>query len=229
MSEITLDLLRQSLPRSQRGLATQELVDRMNAAANGEEADILRENLLGYIEVLQEGKFKITDYISAVKYCSYKLMDKTNRTAWALTFPDRFTRLMADPTLCEEIDSYVTAYNKGKLVNLIMAQSLTPVSVLNAGLYQKVINNQFTLAMTAKSEMVRAQAGASLLNALKPPETQKVKVDVNVKHDSSVELLQEAMMKLVETQQQAIGQGVPLQQIAAQKLITLDEDVIDVE
>lgn len=229
MSEITLDLLRQSLPRSQRGLATQELVDRMNAATNGEEADILRENLLGYIEVLQEGKFKITDYISAVKYCSYKLMDKTNRTAWALTFPDRFTRLMADPTLCEEIDSYVTAYNKGKLVNLIMAQSLTPVSVLNAGLYQKVINNQFTLAMTAKSEMVRAQAGASLLNALKPPETQKVKVDVNVKHDSSVELLQEAMMKLVETQQQAIGQGVPLQQIAAQKLITLDEEVIDVE
>ena len=74
MTEITLDQLRQSLPRAHRNLASDDLVEKFNAAATGEEADELRSNLLGYIDVLREGKFKIEDYISAVKYVSYKLM-----------------------------------------------------------------------------------------------------------------------------------------------------------
>lgn len=226
MSEITLDLLRQALPRSHRNLATEELVERFNEAASGEAADELRDNLLGYIDVLREGKFRIEDYISAVKYVSFKLMGKSNRTAYSLTFPDRYTRLMADPTLSGEIDSYVTAYNRGKLPNLIMAQSLVPSYVLNQDMYQKALNVQSELMLSARSEMVRTTAASAILAALKTPETAKVQVDVNVKHDNSVEALQEMMARVAEEQLALIGKGVPLKSITSAPLV-IEGELVD--
>ena len=196
MTEITLDLLRQALPRAHRNMATPEIVERFNQAASGEMADYLRENFLGYMDVLQEGKFKLDDYLAAVKYVSYKVMGKSNRTAYSLVFPDRFTRLMADATLSHEIDSYVTAYNKGKLVNLILGQTMVPTHVLNADYFQKALNVQMELALTAQSEMVRSQAANSILTVLKVPETAKVKIDVNVKNDNSIEQLQEIISRV---------------------------------
>lgn len=225
MTEITVALLQQALPRAHRSMATQELADRFNAACAGEEADLLRENILGYMDVLQEGKFKIEDYLNAVKYVSYKLMGKSNRASYSLTFPDRYTRLMADPTLCEEIDSYVTAYNKGKLVNLILAQTMVPTHVLNQDLFQRALNVQAELMMTAKSEMVRSQAASALMTVLKTPETAKVQLDVNVKHDNSIEQLQEMMVQLATRQQAAIASGIPLKQITSQPLVIEGEAV----
>ena len=228
MTEITLDLLRQALPRAQRSMATPEIVERFNQAASGEMADILRENFLGYMDVLQEGKFKLDDYLAAVKYVSYKVMGKPNRTAYSLVFPDRFTRLMADATLQHEIDSYVTAYNKGKLVNLILGQTMVPTHVLNADYFQKALNVQMELALTAQSEMVRSQAANSILTVLKVPETAKVKIDVNVKHDNSIENLREMMARVAAEQQTLIGVGVPLQAITATSLVT-DAEFVEVQ
>lgn len=219
MTDITIDLLRQALPRAHRNMATPELVERMNQAASGEMGDILRENFLGYMDVLQEGKFKLDDYLNAVKYVSYKVMGKSNRTAYSLVFPDRFVRLMADATLHAEVDSYVTAYNKGKLVNLILAQTMTPTHVLNQDMFQKALNVQMELALTAQSEMVRSQAANSILTILKVPETAKIKIDVNVKNDNSIEALQEMMARVATEQLALIGQGVPLQAITATPLI----------
>lgn len=230
MSEITLETLRQALPRASRSLATDAVVERFNEAASGEMADTLRENLLGYLDVLQEGRFKIEDYLAAVKYVSYKLMGKSNRTAYSLVFPDRYSRLMADPTLCEEIDSYVTAYNRGKLVNLILAQSMVPTYVLNQDMYQKALNVQMTLALTARSEMVRSVAANALLVALKTPEAAKVNVDVNVKHDTSVEDLRTAMAQVAEEQLTLLSQGVQLSAITQarlQNMDAIDAEVID--
>jgi len=218
-TEITVDLLRQALPRAQRGMATAEVVERFNQAAAGEMADQLRENFLGYMDVLQEGKFKIEDYLNAVKYVSYKVMGKSNRTAYSLVFPDRFTRLMADATLCAEIDSYVTAYNKGKLVNLILAQTMVPTHVLNQDMFQKALGVQMELALTAQSEMVRSQAANSILTILKVPETAKVKIDVNVKNDNSIEMLQEMMARVASEQLGLINQGVPLKAITSTPLV----------
>lgn len=219
MSEITIDLLKQALPREHRSMATPEMVERFNQAASGEMGDLLRENFLGYLDVLKEGKFKLEDYLAAVKYVSYKIMGKSNRTAYSLVFPDRFTRLMADATLCDEIDSYVTAYNKGKLVNLILAQTMVPTHVLNQDMFQKALNVQMELALTAASEMVRSQAANSILTILKTPEAAKVKVDVNVKHDNSIEQLREMMGQVAAEQLALIEKGVPLQAITATSLV----------
>ena len=219
MSEITIETLRQALPRAHRHMATEEMVERFNQAATGEMADQLRESFLGYMDVLQEGRFKLDDYLNAVKYVSYKVMGKSNRTAYSLVFPERFTRLMADPVLSQEIDSYVTAYNKGKLVNLILAQTMVPVHVLNQDYFQKALNVQMELALTAQSEMVRSQAANSVLTILKTPETAKVKIDVNVKHDNSIEALQEMMARVAQEQQALIERGAPLKAITSAPLL----------
>lgn len=228
MTEITQELLRQALPRAQRSMVTPEIVERFNQAASGEMADTLRENFLGYLDVLQEGKFKLDDYLNAVKYVSYKIVGKSNRTAYSLVFPDRFTRLMADATLSAEIDSYVTAYNKGKLVNLILAQTMVPTHVLNQDMFQKALGVQMELALTAQSEMVRSQAANSLLTILKTPETAKVKIDVNVKHDNSIEALQEMMARVAEEQLGLLGKGVPLQALTNTPLV-IEGDFAEVE
>ena len=227
MSEITIDTLRQALPRANRSLATPEMVERFNQAAAGDHAHELRESFLGYIDVLKEGKFKIEDYLNAVKYVSYKLMGKSNRTAYSLVFADRYTRLMADATLCHEIDSYVNSYNRGKLVNLILAQAMVPTHVLNQDMFQKALNIQLDLAMTAKSEMVRSQAASSILTILKTPETAKVKIDVSVQHDNSIEELHEMMVRVAETQRDLIAQGAAVNAVTQVPL--LQGEIIDVD
>ena len=228
MSEITVDLLRQALPRAHRSMATPEIVELMNQAASGEMGDILRENFLGYVDVLQEGKFKLEDYLNAVKYVSYKVMGKSNRTAYSLVFPDRYSRLMADATLCNEIDSYVTAYNRGKLVNLILAQTMVPTYVLNQDMFQKALNVQMELALTAQSEMVRSQSANSILTVLKVPEAAKVKIDVNVKNDNSIEALKEMMAQVSSQQLDLIEQGVPLKAITSTPLNVVDAEYEEV-
>ena len=228
MTEITVDLLRQVLSRAYCSMATPEIVERFNQAASGEMSELLRENFLGYMDVLQEGKFKLDDYLNAVKYVSYKVMGKSNRTAYSLVFPERFTRLMADATLSAEIDSYVTAYNKGKLVNLILAQSLVPTHVLNQDMYQKALNVQADLMMTAKSEMVRAQAANAILIALKAPEAAKLKIDVNVKHDNSVEMLQEMMARVASEQLSLLEKGVALNSITSAPLL-IEGEIVDAD
>ena len=50
--------------------------------------DIMGQNLIGYTSVLQQGKFKLSSYISAVRYCTYKSMGDTNILAYKKTFPD---------------------------------------------------------------------------------------------------------------------------------------------
>ena len=146
-----------------------------------------RENLLSYTSVLADGKYKIGDYINAVKYVSYKLLGSSNIEAYSKTFPDRFQRLVQEGADDKTISSYSTAYNKNKLVNLIFEQTLVPSHILNADLYQKALNVQAQLMISAASEKVRSDAANSLLTHLKMPETTKIELDVGIKVDKSIE------------------------------------------
>ena len=64
----------------------------------------------------------------------------------------------------------MTSYNKNKLVNLILEQSMIPSWVLNQDMYQKALNVQCELMLTANSEKV-SDAANSILTHLKPPQS----------------------------------------------------------
>lgn len=205
MSLMTLEQFQKALPDKMRKTVNQELVDSINTVLNSPDMyEAYRDNLLSYMSVLNDGKYKIMDYVNAVKYCSHKLMGSTNLDAFIKTFPDRYNNYVANGTSSKDIASYITAYNKNKLVNSIMEQSLIPSWVLNQDMYQAALNVQFGLMNTAVSEKVRSDAANSLLNHLRPPEVQKVSLDIGVKENSTIDVLRQTTLELVSMQRKMI-------------------------
>ena len=225
MTVLTLETFRTALPDKVKKTINQELMDSINKTLSDPDMyETYRENLLSYASVMADGRFKMESYVSAVKYVSHKLMGASNIAAYIKTFPDKYQDFINRGIETKDIASYVTAYNKSKLVNLIMEQTLIPSYVLNQDLYQKALNVQAELMLTAKSEKVRSDAANSLLTQLKMPEVNKVQLDVNVKEDGSIAALRESTLELERQQKLMVQAGaMNAQEVAHSKL------VIDVE
>lgn len=226
---ITLESFRKALPPKVKKSVNQSLIDKINRTlAEPEMYEQYRENLISYASVMNDGRFKATSYIDAVKYVSHKLMGKTNMDAYRVTFPHKIQRFQDRDVAAKDIASYVTAYNKSKLVNLIMEQSIIPSWVLNQDIYQKAINVQAELMLTAKSEKVRSDAAAHIMKELKQPETAKVELDVTVKEDSSIDQLRRATLDLVARQREALRAGAMNAQEVAHSTVVIEGESEDV-
>lgn len=222
MSDISLEMLTKALPQQHRHRISTELIDSINQTLSDPDMyETYRDNFLNYLHVLGNGRFKITDYVSAVKYVSQKLLGKTNESAYMATFPDRYTDMHKRGLTAKEMSSIISVYNKSKLVNLIFEQTMIPTWVLNQDLYQKAINVQADLMLNAISEKVRSDAANSLLVHLKPPEVRKVELDVGIKQNDEIEALRNITAELASQQRRMIEAGViTAKQNAETKLIT---------
>ena len=218
---LTLDQFKLALPDKVKKSINQELIDQINNTLSDPEMfEQYRDNLISYTKVMADGKFKVTQYVDAVRYVSFKLMGCTNIEAYTKTFPDKYQRFVQQGVSAKDIASYVTAYNKSKLVNLIFEQTLIPSYVLNQDLYQRALNVQADLMMNAKSEKVRCDAANSLLTQLKAPEVKKVELDIGVKEDSSIATLRQTTMELARQQRLMVESGaMNAQEVAHGKLI----------
>lgn len=222
MDKFDLEDLRAIVPIKLQTAVTQDIVDDINElnSDDPEAASNIRENFITYLDVLQEGKYKLTDYLNAIKYVSFKLMGKTNRDSYRYTFPERFRRMKESETPEKDIDSVISAYNRNKLVNKIYEKTIIPSWILNQDAYQEAINTQVKLMRTANSERVRMMAADSILNHLKRPENiQQAQLSINVNTGSIIDDLQKNMLKLVESQQNMIKLGVSPKDIAAQRIV----------
>jgi len=218
---LTLDQFKLALPDKVKKSINQELIDQINNTLSDPEMfESYRDNLISYTKVMADGKFKVTSYVDAVRYVSFKLMGCTNIEAYTKTFPDKYQRFIQLGIQAKDIASYVTAYNKSKLVNLIFEQTLIPSHVLNQDLYQRALNVQADLMINAKSEKVRCDAANSLLTQLKAPEVKKVELDIGVKEDSSIAALRATTMELARQQRLMVESGaMNAQEIAHGRLI----------
>lgn len=227
MTLLTTEQFKQVVPSQFKASVSQELIDQINKTlADPDMYETYRDNLLSYAHVMREGKFKMEDYINAIKYCSHKIMGGSNVDAYVKTFPDKYQAMLSAGKNAKDISSFVASYNKNKLVNLILEQSMIPSWVLNQDMYQKALNVQCELMMTANSEKVRSDAANSLLTHLKPPEVTKVELDIGLKKDSAMEDLKHTLTELALKQQQFIGAGVTqVKELAQQKLVrVIDHD-----
>lgn len=225
---LTTEELRRAFPDKLKKSVNQELIDQINKTLSDPDMyENYRENLLSYARVMADGRFKVQEYVNAVKYVSHKLLGCSNYDAYAKTFPEKIARFLAQGVVSKDIHSYVTAYNKSKLVNLVLEQTLVPSYVLNQDLYQKALNVQAELMITAKSEKVRSDAANSLLTHLKMPETQKVELNVGVKEDSAVEALRASVLALAARQREMVQAGaMNAREVAGQRL-TIEGEVVD--
>ena len=218
---ITTEVLKHSLPDKFKNSVNDELLNNINnTLADPDLYETYRDNFLSYMSVLNDGRYRITDYLNAVKYCTQRLMGKSQIDSYIVTFPDRYNTMIQNGKSSKDISSIVTVYNKSKLVNAIMEQSLIPSYILNQDLYQKAINVQAELMNTASSEKVRSDAANSLLTHLKPPETRKVELDIGLKQGNEVEQLRNVIAELAGKQRKFIEAGVvTAKETAEQRLI----------
>jgi hypothetical protein len=228
-NDLDRPLLERALPTKAKEMLTDELIDTINGLVNDSQLQVnYRENFLSFAGVLKEARFRLTDYITAVRYCSHKLMGDTNIVAYAKTFPERYQRMVDNGMPDKDINSMISGYHRGQLVTKIMEQAMVPSWLVNQDLYQKAINAQADLMMNGRSEKVRCDAANSLLTHLKMPEVAKVELDVTMKEDDSISELRRTTMDLVKQQRMMLESGaMNAKQIAEQKLVT--EHVIDGE
>lgn len=200
--------LQDALPKQMRNSVSDALVDQVNDLLQDPELALnYKENLLNYTKVMQEGKFKLVDYLNAVRYVSHKLLGDSNTEAYSKVFPDRIAEFQAKGYPPKKISSYVSAYNSNKMVTTIYGYTLTPVHILNAHHFQEAVNTQVELMRTSQSDKVRTDAANSLLNHLKRPETHKMELDITHKEDDTIKDLRENIQQLSQMQRQMISQG----------------------
>jgi hypothetical protein len=227
VDQLTIDQFKEALPATLKKSVNKELIDKINTTLSDPDMyETYRDNMLSYTKVMSEGKFKTTNYIDAVKYVSHKMMGKTNIAAFTDTFPEKIQRWNQTNVSSKDIASYVTAYNKSKLVTLIMEQTLVPMWVLNQDLAQRAVNTLADLMTNANSEKVRSDSASSLLTHLKMPESSKIELDIKTSEDSSLTQLRQSTMDLVAAQRQMIQAGaMNAQEVAHSKVI--DAEVIE--
>jgi hypothetical protein len=224
-SPITLDQLKAVMPARQKQNVTPELVVHINKmCAEPEYRENFRNNVLGFVDVLNDPSTSMKGYLKAVKYVSFKIMGFSNQESWLRTFPERYARLVQEDKADAYVRSLVCAYNKGKMVNQILQQSLVPTWVLNQDKFQEAINKQAMIMNNPKASFkVQTDAANSLLTHLKRPEAAKVELEIDVKQDDSIGALRRTVIKLGEAQAKAILDGT----INAKDVA--DSDILDGE
>lgn len=224
---LTLDEVKAAMPGSKKKLVTQGVVDRLNQIADEDESGNFAQQVVTHASVMKSGPWSINDYINAVKYVSFRLMDFNKKESYTHTFPEKIKKWELEGVTYDTIAKYISAYNKNQLVNDIYERSLIPIHVLNAGMFQDALNQQAHLMVHARSEMVRTTAANSILNHLKPPETKKLELDIKTHNIDSIQELQDTMTKLAIQQVEMIGIGVNPKEIAEMSI--LKEEIIEVE
>ena len=199
-----------------------------------EEGKLIRDNFLSYSDILKNGNFKTQDYVNAVVYVSHKICGRSNTEAYYLTFPDRHAKLLARGATDKDISAYVSAFNRGELVQQMLNRAMIPSWLLNQDVYQEAVNTQLNLMRTAKSERVRFMAADSLMSHLgKPESNQQTGVNININTYTGLDDLTAKINELSLAQKQAIQQGASTKDIAAQVLVgkaeVQDAEVVEEE
>lgn len=227
---LTLVEVQDSLPAGQKGHITQDMVDQLNnLSKDPEEAKYIRENFITFSQVLQEGRFKLGDYVRAVMYVSHKVMGKSNLEAYKATFPDRHKQMVADGRSGKDIASYVAAYNKGKLVNLVYERSMIPTWVLNQDMFQSALNTQYEIMNDVSvSDKVRVEAANSILTHLKKPEVNKAELKVDIGMNDGMKALEQRLGEMAEMQMKTIeGKAMSVEEVAAMPLNIPEAEIVD--
>ena len=223
--DLTREQVERALPTKLKSSATQSLTDKINNSVSDPLiAEQIRDNFVTYTSILQEGKYKTEDYLNAVSYVTFKLMNLSNLEAYQHTFPKRYQTLVAKGTSSSQIASYVASYHRGKLVNTIMEQSLIPTWIVNQETYQKAINVQADLMLTANSEKVRSDAANSLLTHLKKPEDNKAEIKIDIALNDGMATLEASLTELAEKQllELEADPNVSVQDIADRKMKSIN-------
>lgn len=217
---LTIDQVKLAVPTTLKNSVTQQMVDTINNIATDPDiAEQIRNNFISYTSVLKDGKFKTEDYVNAVTYVSFKLMNMSNQEAYFRTFPAKHQSMIARGLPAKDIAANVASYNKGKLVNLILEQTIVPTWVMNHDLHQKAINVLADMMNVASSDKVKVEAANALLNHLTKPKEVGPLINLDLRDNSGMSELKKTLHELASQQQELMKSGVSVKAIAEHNII----------
>ena len=224
-----IEAVKRLVPKNQRGMITPEFCEKVEKCVNDPVlAEQIKSNFISYLNVLSTGKFSMDEYLNAVKYVSFKLLNYTNRDAYAATFPDRWERMVKEGVEEKRMDAYVAMYNKSKLVMAIYEQTIVPTYVLNAPLHQEALN---VLAKMIKDPSVRGMAKVKACEAIlthtKQPEIVKGELTIGLQENETIAELREVTEQLANTFRASIGKGKTLQDVAEAQIVDVKVEEIE--
>lgn len=225
---LALESVRKLVPKNQRTLITQEFLDKLEAGVNDSVvAEQFKENFVTYLNVLSKGKYKMEDYINAVKYVSFKLLGYSNINAYIATFPERYERLKAEGQT--QIEAFVSMYNKNKLVMQIYEQTIVPSYVLNAPMHQQALNTLAAMIIDDDVRgMTKVKACEAILQYTKQPDVVKGELTIGIEQSDTINDLREITENLADTYRMMLEKkGMKLKDVAEANIIDItpeDED-----
>lgn len=225
---ITEEQFKASLPKGlNKGVPKKVLDDINDMISKGEEGAVFKENLMSHNHILKEGKFSLEQYVNAVKYISFRLMNQSQRKAYELTFPDKVTDWLANGTDEKAISSYVHAYNNSKLVMRLYDVTLVPFHLLNQPYRQEALLVEVELMRHAHSEMVRHKAAETVLNTLAPPETTQTELQMKVRESEETSELKNALADLAKAQKEMLEKGGSLKDVAESTIVNGEYEEVE--
>lgn len=222
----TLEEVKSIVPKNKKNLITDDIVDLLNNELKDQDSiEEFKENFITYIKVLNgDSKYKIKDYIKAIKFITLRMLNHTILDSWKYTFPDRYDRLIKSGKTEEEIRPYSSVYSKNDLVVQLLKQTIIPTYILNAPLHQEAINISMNIARNSNvNAMARVQAARTVLEYTKQPEVQSIQLDVGLKDIDEIAELNKTNRLLAELQLKNLEKGnLSLKEIAESKIIDLE-------
>ena len=229
---MTVEELTIAMPKAKKGQINQELVDIITAAEkSGDFEGELENQIIGFSGVLQEGRYKATDYVKAVEFCAYFLNGDDQSEAFVKTFPEKVKR-----RVLAGLSSYSTGapsmYFRGQLVQKILAQMELPDRFFHNNKVNKAYNKLFDLMTSSTtSDRIQMECATSLITKLGTVESTKMELEVEIKKDEGGIALEAKMLELAELQVEGFKKGIDVKTL--QKITYVegsdDEDVIEAE
>ena len=218
-----------SLPENfhKRGVPDKVMDDINAMLAEGETGEVFKENLMSHNHILKEGKFSLEQYVNAVKYISFRLLNNSQRRSYELTFPDKVTQWLAEGMDEKAISAYVHAFNNTKLVMRLYDVTLVPFHLLNQPYRQEALLVEVDLMRNAGSEMVRHKAAESVLNILTPPENLQTELQLKAAESKENSQLKDALADLAKAQKELIEKGGSLKEVAESTIVNGEYEEVE--
>lgn len=236
---VTKEDLVKAFPEKSKTI-TDELVSYINMAQMDPQFDVLSmfSQMIEYRSIIDNNsKNSMTDYVNAIKFCSYLEVCKDNYTqAYIKTFNHRAavkSRMYADTSSSEykELTSMASQYSRLGLVTQIRTLTDAPLQLMLRGSRMKALNMLMSEAAMAPASRDRIAALDSFLKHTTTVADKGNKLEINVGITSDAQKAYNTMMdqlnNIGSNQLKMLESGMDITQV--QQLGLKKEEIIDVD
>jgi len=231
MSKVTLEALKEQVPKKYKKLVDEGTVHNINKLAEDPEyGEEFRDSVITHTKILDGSeKWSMKNYIDAIKFYSLTAAGNSQVDSYIKVFPERLQARLDRGQDKSFMNGEASRFNATDLVNRIRQQSLVPLHLVNQGTTQLAINQLTHLMLNARSDVARVSAATALLKELRPPETQTVDLQIGLNDEARAaqEKQNAQLLDIAQNQRRLLEAGMALDDV--QSIHIKKEEVIEVD